>query len=205
MILSFVRHGQSMGNLTNDYSTDAHDQLSPLGWEQAHDLVPRLERQDLDFIYASPITRARQTITPYLQASGRTAELWPEVAEACWQDDREAPPPMRSGSRAPIAVPEDLTHHFAIRPDAPLLPWEDETFREGEDRVRNAKATLIDRHGGTGDHVLVLAHGFSGCILMELLLGIEPSRSFDHDNVGMSTLIEGLGGGWSLDVFNRTT
>jgi broad specificity phosphatase PhoE len=34
----FVRHGQSMGNMANDYSTSAHDQLSPNGWQQAKQL-----------------------------------------------------------------------------------------------------------------------------------------------------------------------
>lgn len=204
MDLSFVRHGQSMGNVAGHYTTAAHDQLSPLGWDQAHELAGRLADRHFDAIYSSPITRAAQTITPFLRDSGRTAELWPELAEACYQEDPHAPSPERLGSPPPLRIPDDLAPHFTLRNDEPHMPWPDETFREGEARVRLAGAELVRRHGGTDDQVLVVAHRLSGCVLLEALLGITPSRTFDHDNAAMSRLVEGPDGRFSIAFLNRS-
>ena len=55
-----------MGNMTNDYSTPAHDQLSPLGWEQAERLAERLAEDHFDVLYASPLRRAPLSLAPAL-------------------------------------------------------------------------------------------------------------------------------------------
>ena len=75
----FLRHAQSMGNMTNDYSTSAHDQLSLNGWQQAEQLIERLAGIPFDAIYVSTAIRTMQTITPFLQHYGMRGRLWPAL------------------------------------------------------------------------------------------------------------------------------
>ena len=53
-------------------------------------LADVLSGWSFDRIITSPLQRALQTIAPYLAATQQRAEIWPEIAEACWQDEREA-------------------------------------------------------------------------------------------------------------------
>ena len=60
MKLHFARHGQSMGNMAGDYSTDAHDRLSPAGKKQALRLAARLAALMPLFAIWSPLKSAAQ-------------------------------------------------------------------------------------------------------------------------------------------------
>jgi probable phosphoglycerate mutase len=60
----FVRHGESVANLSDRNGTprpDDADRLSDLGWEQARELGRRLQGEELELIVASPMTRAQET------------------------------------------------------------------------------------------------------------------------------------------------
>ena len=63
LTLYFVRHGESVANLSDrngDKRPDDADRLSELGWEQARGLGRRLEGEGLELIVASPMTRAQE-------------------------------------------------------------------------------------------------------------------------------------------------
>jgi broad specificity phosphatase PhoE len=62
--LYFVRHGESLANLSDrngDPRPEDSDQLSDRGWEQARSLGRRLQGEGLELIVASPMTRAQET------------------------------------------------------------------------------------------------------------------------------------------------
>jgi broad specificity phosphatase PhoE len=203
MQLFFCRHGQSMGNLTDDYSTPAHDQLSPLGWEQAERLAERLAEHHFDVIYASPLRRARETITPYLDRTGRVAEVWPELVEGCWQADREAVPPQRANPPRPFALDEALRDRF-VPCSAPVF-WapEGEVYCECLARIEQVAARLRERHAGRPESVLVVGHEYAGGRLLEMLLGIEPQGRLYHTNTGLSRLVEREDGTFTARFLNR--
>ena len=203
MELVFGRHGQSMGNLTNDYSTPAHDQLSPLGWEQAERLAERLAEYRFDTIYASPLRRARETITPYLRQSGQVAEIWPELVEGCWQADREAAPPERLDPPRPFALDASLRDRFVPCSDPAFWAPEGEAYCECLARIERVAARLLERHAGSPDRVLVVGHEYAGGRLIEMLLGIEPQGRLYHTNTGLSRLVEGEDGGFTARFVNR--
>ncbi len=203
MELFFVRHGQSMGNMTGDYSTDQHDRLSPNGWSQAQRLAERLAEGRYDRVYCSPLRRTMETISPYLHRLGRQAELWPHLAEACWQADRDAPPPARKGELAPIVPAGELEELFRLVPPHTCLPPEDETYQEGLARIAAARAELLARHAGRDETILVVGHGHAGGRLMEIMLGLDPTGRFDHANTGLSSLREQPDGTFTLRFANR--
>jgi len=203
MQLYFCRHGQSIGNLTNDYSTLAHDQLSPFGWEQAERLAERLAVHDLDVIYASPARRARETITPYLDQTGRQAEVWPELVEGCWQADREAAPPERADPPRPFALDGELRERFVPCSDTAFWAPENEAYCECLARIEQVAARLLERHAGQPESVLVVGHEYAGGRLLEVLLGIEPVGRLYHTNTGLSRLVEEVDGTFTARFLNR--
>src|SRR5690606_34583327 len=130
MRIHLVRHAQSNGNATGDYSTDTHDALSPSGLEQAGSLADRLRHMELHAIYCSPLKRAMQTIEPYARTTRRKVEIWPELAEACWQEER------RDDTAEPEYIPSDVVGWmdadlFRFRSQVPQRPCESETYQQG--------------------------------------------------------------------------
>ncbi len=186
----FVRHGQSMGNMTNDYSTPAHDQLSPNGWQQAEHLIERLAGLHFDCIYVSTATRTMQTITPFLQRHGLRARLWPALQEACWQRDRTTPVPPRAAPPAQFELPPDAGLHFDVLEGHQGMPPIDETYQEGRARVVQVYKHLLEWHSGRSDSILVVGHEHAGGRLVELLLGLEPDGRIPHSNTGFTCLVE---------------
>ena len=136
MDLLIVRHAESQGNASGNYSTAVSDQLSARGEEQAIALADELSSWSFDKIIASPRERALQTITPTLIKTGQTAEIWPEIAEACWHDERE--PPAESWEPQPA----DAVPHFRFRDDRMIKPGHPETFGQGLRRVHDALELL---------------------------------------------------------------
>jgi probable phosphoglycerate mutase len=64
LTLYFVRHGESVANLSDRNGhrrPDDADRLSEHGWEQARSLGRRLQGEGLELIVASPMRRAQET------------------------------------------------------------------------------------------------------------------------------------------------
>lgn len=57
----FVRHGQSIGNLTGRYLGQFDGRLSELGIEQARRAAEYLKDEKIDTAYASDLLRAYET------------------------------------------------------------------------------------------------------------------------------------------------
>ena len=186
----FVRHGQSMGNMSDDYSTLAHDQLSPNGWQQAEQLVERIAGIHFDAIYVSTATRTMQTITPFLQRYGARATLWPALQEACWQHDRTEPIPLCTEPPAKFTMPSGENVRFDILDEYQFLPPANETYQEGRVRIIAIYEHLMHWHSGRAETILVVGHAYAGGRLVELLLGLEPEGHIQHSNTGLTHLIE---------------
>ncbi len=205
MNVTILRHGQTVGNATGDYSTQANDVLSAYGVEQAERLVDGLAGFQFDAIYCSPLERALKTIAPYLRENGRSAELWPELAEVCWQADHTVPIPERKTPPPSIAVEAALTPLFTFLDGYTILPYGDEVYQEGFKRVDAAHQRLLTRHSGTADQVLVVGHWYLASRLVETLLELPrlDHDRFNHDNTAVSCLRELPGGEFRVEYLNR--
>jgi probable phosphoglycerate mutase len=60
----FVRHAQTVWNIEHRYAGHGEVALAPQAEEQIALLTKRLEHEEIDAIYASPLTRCLTTITP---------------------------------------------------------------------------------------------------------------------------------------------
>jgi broad specificity phosphatase PhoE len=205
MNLTILRHGQTVGNATGDYSTKANDVLSAYGVEQAELLVGGLAGYQFDAIYCSPLERAMKTIAPYLRENGRSAEIWPELAEACWQADHTSPIPTRTEAARPIVIEPALDGLFTLLDGHTTLPYDDELFQEGFARIDGAYERLLARHSATSDRVLVVAHWYMSSRLIETFLAMPRTDydRFNHDNTAVSSLDQLPNGAFRLQYLNK--
>lgn len=189
MTLYFLRHAQSMGNLTGDYSTNLHDSLSETGFIQANALSDRLENKFFDKIYCSPLKRAFQTIKPYIKTNDLNVEIWPELAESCWQENRNIIKGDTPKYDEKSFLSEDYLNYFNHRDNKGLVPIENETYSQGISRLLKA-IKLIESEANSNDAILIVSHAFTISRLIELLINLPPNGIFDFDNTGISKLIK---------------
>ena len=206
MKLYFVRHGQTIGNMTRDYSTTAHDVLSPKGIKQAERLADRLAKYEFDYIYSSPLERAVKTIAPYLKRNGRKAELWPELSEGCWQKEWDAPIPKRQFMPRALAVDDDIASLFHWE-EGETFPPDDEVYQESVRRFAQAREKLLARHAGQKVKILLVGHWYQTSRFIESLMELPRAdyERFHHNNTGLSYLFERRDGKFMLEFLNRTS
>lgn len=185
-----VRHAESIGNKAGDYSVENAERLSEDGHEQANRLADALQDVSIDAIGCSSFVRTRQTILPYLEATDRTAAIWAELAEACWQaHDNSVVEDLRYGDDLDLAAHEEPYFRLAPHEYPACRPPSGETFAEGLARIRLAIDRLEHLMGNEADETLLLvSHGNYIPRLIEELLGLEPYGRFGHQNVGTTKL-----------------
>lgn len=187
MNLLLVRHAESLGNASGgDYSVANADSLSPRGLKQAEALAVSLQSRTIDQVLVSPLHRAQQTIAPYLAATGRTAEIWPELAEACWHELRE--PPAKAWDAQPANLSESLRSHFFFRGGEAIRPVHPESFGTGLRRVYDALERLEENFGGSGQTILIVSHGHFIREMINRMLRLPDPQRFPHDNCGMTQM-----------------
>lgn len=182
----YLRHAEGGHNVKADYVKKGIPQsewpayvgdqnvFTPKGVAQADALATNLLPFHFDLIAVSPLWRTRNTILPYLRATGQKAEIWPELAEFAFMGDTSAGA-QKSADRA-----------FLAGKDAVELTDEEKgifRFRtNGVDRVivvtnKVQAGTMAVRTGellreriGTNEMtVLLVGHGTAGLTLIRHL------------------------------------
>ncbi|TVR48767.1 MAG: histidine phosphatase family protein, partial [Puniceicoccaceae bacterium] len=203
MKLLLVRHGQSMGNATGDYSVATHDSLSPLGRVQAEALAGDLAGESFDAIFVSPLQRAVETALPLLKAAGRRALIWPELAEGCWQERAE--PAAADWPAEPMELSREAAEWLDFHEGRAVRPSGTEGFGAGLRRVGIVleRLTALARSADPGKPpaVLVFGHGHFLCEFLRLALGMDSACFIHHDNCGRTELR--YRGSWEVRYLNR--
>ena len=71
--LIFIRHGQSLGNVSHTFLGHTNLDLSELGFEQAKATAKYLANKDIDAVYSSDLLRAYHTCKEYLNITNHEA------------------------------------------------------------------------------------------------------------------------------------
>lgn len=200
MKLLLLRHAESQGNASGNYSSAISDSLSQKGEQQALAIVDELRAQHIDRVIVSPLKRAQQTITPYLADTKQRAEIWPEIAEACWHDVREEA--AESWNSAPATLPSSAASLFSYRDNKPISPAHPESFGQGLRRIQDAMTLISKIAAKSNECILMVAHGHVIRELLNMLLEPHPYRDFPHDNGGL-TLIS-FNKVWEMQFCNRS-
>ncbi len=199
--LYLVRHGESQGNATGDYSTLASGALSALGQAQAQHLVQPLSALHFDLIIVSPLQRALQTIAPYLMQTDQRAEVWPELAEVPLREDRVGI--AESWTSQPAELPEELPGRYDFREGQAIQPGPNEPLGQGLYRVEVVKRRLLALVEERPMTILMVSHGHFLRELMNSLFANPEIIFYRHENCGMSSIIGQ--DTWAVDYLNLPT
>jgi broad specificity phosphatase PhoE len=140
MKIYFVRHGESVGNASAVHQTTEMP-LSEMGRQQAEKITKRLKNIKIDLIFASPVTRAKETAEIISASLGIPVEEREELAEA------KGPSEIRGMSvKDPEArrVKEIIREHFFER------NWkysDEESFDDLNARTETFLQHIIKNHG----------------------------------------------------------
>lgn len=191
-----VRHGETEWHTDNRYAGRTDVALTPLGHRQAETLAGWATAADLDAIWCSPLSRARDTAAVVASATGHELRIDDRLVELDF-GDAEGLTADDMSSRFP-----DRLAAFRADPVAHHLPG-------GEDpneAVLRAVAVTTDITGAHPDgRVLVVAHTTLIRLLLCHLMGVETReyrRVFPFVRNGAITEIGLRGGVTSLIQFN---
>ncbi len=193
----FVRHAETMGNLTHRHTHQNDRTLSPQGRRQVAALTRKLARLDFDHIITSPKYRALITILPYLKTHHLRAEIWPGLAECCWQKQRQSGG-HRPGRGDAIRLDATMRPYF-IFPDADAKYFlATRGYGDGMMQIFMTADRIRQRFAGTDQRILIVGHYHAGSRLIEILQGLEPTGRYRIGNTQLLHLRENRDGSFTL-------
>jgi hypothetical protein len=227
----YIRHAEYGRNVEADWNAHSdipkeqwpayvgdRETFTPVGKAQVGYVPSKLERYDFDLIACSPVWRARKTILPYMEESGATGEIWPELCEY-WQSvlilspDLPTPttPILDAGHR--IQLDPEETAYFSLREDGQneikLPPWpkdskSDNVIETAASRfvIQHVIDMIDERFGGSDKSILLAGHGYSGIGLLRMLLQDELSDFPPITNTGIWMVEEQTDGTFKLKMYN---
>ncbi|MBW8011010.1 MAG: histidine phosphatase family protein [Chloroflexi bacterium] len=169
--ITFLRHGESVGNADGYHQGQSEFELTETGREQAHTLAQRWQHEGrkFDYMIASPLSRAKQTAEIIAESLDLKLEFDPIWVE------------RDNGILAGLKFEEGNTIH--PRPD--FVPLYFPTGETGESqwslylRAAEAVQSLMRQ---TPARYLVVSHGGLLNMVMHVVLGMAPQANFQGMN-----------------------
>jgi uncharacterized phosphatase len=134
--LLLVRHGETDWNAEGKLQGHTDRPLNDYGRRQARALADRLAGENIDAVYASDLSRARETAEIVGEKLGLTVAVDPDLREKNWGNW------------------EGLTSDERLH-----IEFEGETSETHRDRTLSAVQRIVERH--PGERVVVVTHGGS--------------------------------------------
>lgn len=177
--LFFIRHGQTVWNHSGRYQGITDVPLSDFGRRQAQSLVPYFDKVEVDAVYASDLSRARDTAFPLAKSKGLDMQVISALREIDF-GDWEGLTYEEITARWPGAI-----EHMYSHPDT-LKIQNGESFADVQERSYAAlRKILAERDGQT---IAVISHGGTiRCLLCALLgLDLHLAWNFKQDNTNVT-------------------
>jgi uncharacterized phosphatase len=164
MRLLYVRHGESTANI-EDISGTTDAVLTDKGQQQAHDVAQKLKAENVQLIFCSPYTRARQT------AEIIAAELGIPVEDVVVVDE------LRERYMGDLeGTVRTKSMSFILTNDTELNFEPRQAFIDRAGRALEKMATgMADKNAGTA---IAVSHGQIGCYIREVAKGHRRFEDF---------------------------
>ena len=197
-----IRHAETMGNVTGDYSETNQCTFSPKGLTQVAGIAEKLKNFSFNTVLVSPTWRTRQTILPYLKAHQITAEICPEIEEGCCDCQAGTAPAADIPRGAPIVISPEEAPYFKLRDTNTTFRFALTTESEAVAQIRRAGDLIRSHFGGTTQSILIVTHSCSGGRLISELLGLKLNGRFSPGNAALTHLRQEADGRFSLRILN---
>jgi broad specificity phosphatase PhoE len=197
-----IRHAETMGNVTLDYSETNQCTFSPKGLTQVAGITEKLKDFSFDAILVSPTWRTRQTILPYLKAHKVTAEIFPEIEECCCDCRGDTAPATDIPLGEKIVISDGDAPHFKLRDTNTIFRLAPATEAEAVAQIRRAGDLIRSRFTRSGKSILIVTHSCSGGRFIENLLGLKPDGRFSPGNAALTHLRQEADGSFRLLMLN---
>lgn len=172
MKIYFVRHGESVGNKANVHQTTEMP-LSETGVSQAKKIAERFKEIKIDYILASPVTRAKETAEIISKAIGTPIEEWGGLAEV------KGPTELRGKSYTDPAVSEIKK---LIRQNYIKGNWkysDEENYEEINKRAKKLLEHLIKDH--SENDVICVSHAtYIKFLVGKMIFGEDLTPYISH-------------------------
>jgi len=149
-LVTLVRHGETAANVDAVWHGSIDTALTERGRRQASYLAEHIARTraDASALYASPLTRARDTAEPIAARLGLSTRLEPDLREYHLGD-------WEGVSYATLARDHRLFERMQEEPD--WQPGGGESARQVAERLARSLLAIASRH--PGERVIVVSHG----------------------------------------------
>lgn len=192
-----VRHGQTLWNALGKYQGHTDVPLNEVGIEQARKVAKRLAGENISAVYASDLSRAKDTAKIIAQKHGLEVETDKKLREmnfGLWEG--------KTYTQIQEEYPQ-LVKVWISDPQLLQIP-QGETFSQVQLRAIRALKEIIRRHN-INETIVVVAHGLTiiSIICAVLEIDLKNMWKIKQGNTGIS-IIEFYDNNGILTLFNDT-
>ncbi len=162
-----VRHGQTAWNRDQRFRGHIDIELSEQGKKEAGLLADVLEKENVDYLYASPLSRAMETLTPLAHRLGKDVVPLEGIMDLSF-GEWEGKPVEEIKSEYP-----DLYAKWQDNPEVVIFPG-GEGLGEAQSRAMRAISRLAVDH--IDSTIAVCSHRVICKLVMLGLLGVRPDK-----------------------------
>ena len=165
-VVTLVRHGETSANVDGVWHGSIDTALTPHGRSQAERVAEHLARTraDASALYASPLSRARDTAQPIAARLRLAPRVEPDLREYHLGE-------WEGVSYATLAREHRLFERMQADPD--WQPGGGESARQVAERLAGSLLAIAKRH--PGERVIVVSHGGALTLGLGLLLDRDVS------------------------------
>lgn len=211
----FMRHGETYFNRYGHMQGWANSPLTPEGIENIRASARGLKDIQFDAVYSSDLMRTIQTAEIVLEennhADGLTIEpmaAFREVGFGSFEglEAKDIWKNTETTARLNHDLPEGTAVEIKVFLDtlAALDPYKDaEDYKTFWFRVESGLLTLLNRHAGTGQNILVVCHGLTIRNLLEgLVADFDEKDALENASI---SIVDYANGQFHLKAFNQTS
>jgi broad specificity phosphatase PhoE len=199
----FVRHAETEGNRTHIHTRENDRTFSTEGEKQVAALTEKLSQYRFDHILVSPKYRALNTIYPYLKKIGKKAEIWPELAECCWQKRRYTSSSSNLPRGKRIKLDARMKPYFVFRDHASRYLYKTRNYGDGLVQVAKAVDLIRKKFSQSGKRILLVGHYHAGARIIEMLQEPGSERRIKLSNAKITYLKEIRRGEFRVISYNQ--
>lgn len=203
--LILIRHGRTASNLDGRILGTTDDPLDATGLQQAEALAEKITEYGVDTLYASPLSRARQTAAAIGQKTGVPVQIDPDLIEYDFGELSDFT--IESLQQQKPALFEEINAWITMGPvpsmARPVLQ-DAESMEALATRARRFGEMIVARH--QGNVVAAVAHAGIIRAMLTLWAGgsLENRFPFRSDNASI-TVVDFYNGVPCIRLFNDIT